>query len=45
MNENAAIREWSVSFDVTVKFLFKSEPSIPRVKQPTVNIENELCPK
>ena len=31
MHENAAIREWSVASDVTVKFSFKSVPSIPRV--------------
>ena len=31
MHENATIREWSVASDVTVKFLFKSVPSIPRV--------------
>ena len=40
MHENTAIREWSVAFDVTVKFLFKSIPS-----NIVVNIENELCPK
>ena len=45
MHENAAVREWLVACDVTVKFSLKSVPSIPRVQQHAVNIKNELCPK
>ena len=45
MHENTAIREWSVASDVAVKFSFNSVPSIPRVVQHAVNIENELRPK
>ena len=31
MRENAAVREWWVVSDVTVKFSFKSVPLIPSV--------------
>ena len=43
MHENAAFQEWSVA-SVTLKFSINSVPSIPRVQQHAVNIENELCP-